>query len=328
MYDISNKASDIAQYSQESLECVNEFLFTSLWKEYKEILTIEQQQVMYEKAYNNENSLWNKIIEKIKNLGYAIRDFWDRVKDWFKKQVYVADYNWYMRRYPYLKKAIENTKDNDIISMYSFIVIHPFSVLSKDIVNVDSILIKIYDNTERLLRTYIEKNRTQYGDSLKVSYSEDEKASLQEEITKAWSSLLATLSITIDDKNISSETIRESIFKKYLGDKSFKKENKPIKDMVSTIEEIEYCMNPNKAKDFENLCDIISRGSSKCVLMLKQVDTFHIEETSKASMEAVTVLRTTLNICNTIASSYWRLFIMARENTKKCISEYMYNADS
>ena len=352
-FDIAEELFEVHDLSIEFENMLAEFGNVEEFKSISmESATTDAQLSMLLKFESVEDSLWEKIKEKLKKflqwLKKLFESLWIRVKTFFMD----TDGKWFENNKYALKRTIEKTIENlDLkinIRNYNF-SINVIQSYAKDIELVNTSVDKLYDLGSRLVEEMLH-SKTPETHKFWGSGFKNVKSKLMNDIIDTRNNLCASMGLSTDVSSISPEAVKSAIMKKYYSqkyiDKSEPKSEIEVKRLVSSYDEAELICSRKGTEEIKNLCDKIKRGSSVMEMYLKDLDSFirqseysssddnhHSSEmksfinTIKSSV--VLILQSVSKLASALGTNYWVLYMNIRSDTLKvCKKVFSANQDT
>ena len=298
------------------------------------------QEIAYEDIEKQKDGLWTKIVEGIKKFIGKIQELWQTVVDWVKTQIYELDYKSYIKHKYHCNSGIARATASHMVNIHKYMVHNPSDTILKDIEIINEHLEKFYKTADELVTAFMTPDGTanilqRIARIVTGAGSTSVSGQIRLVIKQQWDTLKKAVGITETEESFTTNSVKEMIRMKYFGTTTISgKEKQPIKEFVSDMNTIDRFMDPSKAKVSEEMCTRIRNGSSKLHISLQKLDKFVKENIKDAEHEkiikdmeegkqgAISIMRTTLSICNSIGTTYWSIFLAIRGDVKTCIREY------
>jgi len=300
----------------------------------------QSQRFAFESIIDEEDSVWKKIVDTIKKWIEKIKELWGKFIQWLKSCSYETESDRYYKHRGLCAVGIEHATAGDTVTIKNYVIDNPMETVVSDILAINSSLDAFYELAKKTVTDFLNPSptvRKSFWEKLKEKFkgAPPAQAHVSEVIRAEWEKLEVQIGIKGMEGSFTSQNVKHMISLKYFknGDKKEKKEV-PVKDFAKTIQIIDSFLEQSKIKELEKMCTVIRNGSTELQKLLHDIEKYKMQDLSKeqdaelmkdiamGKNGSIIIIRNTLSICNAIGQLYWGIFLMIREDVKKCVSTY------
>lgn len=332
--NVDQEISDTHTNFENTIDLISEVIDAVVTNE-------SSKELRFEEAMMQKTSLWKRLMDKLYEFIQMLKKLWIDLVNWMKKQIYIIDYYWYKDRVLKIPSGIANLPAGTKINLTLYKIENPIDAIQKDIDNCTKLLNNMYAYAVKYIDELIQPSPIpSFWERIK-SGATSPRAEARTMFDAHWDAIKSLCNIqnlSVDD--LTANLIRTAIYEKYYGASTPTKQDQDPRVIVANPGHGNI-LTPSVLDPVKTMCTTISTGSSKCQVALNRLDytiktlnasgkmdkEFAREMDARAST-AITTLRTTLSMCNTIGNSFWNIFLHMRTDVKRCVSTYTRYATS
>jgi hypothetical protein len=338
--EISNLFLDLAETETELITLESEFKnYETASQVVLETYTNElERKFAFENIQEEESNIFSKIVAALKKFVGKLKDLWSKLILWIKTQLIELDDKWYRK---YKEKAvigIGKATDADKVTIKFYELKNAAQEVVSDMKIIQTELDSFYKSAKELVekfmnpvrdKTFFQKLRERFGE---VSIQQQ----MIQQIKEQWDVVKKACHINDMGGTMTGFNIRETILHKYYGGKGqSSKAEVPVLSFAPNIETINNILAKESVDIIQKTCEAIKTGSIELELLLNKLDNYvkkKYDATVDKDLEkdindgklgAISIIRGTLSICNTIGSTYWKIYMGIRTDIKHCVNVYV-----
>ena len=337
-----NLVDEILNIGDLSIECadaLNEFEnVVSLEPAMMESASVEGSDITALKFEDAEQSLWQKIKEKLKKFFKWIKSLFESL--WEKVRTIMMDTNakWFESHRYELKNAMERKSgDNTNVKIRNYnIEINIVESFNKDIVLVYSGIDKMYSLGEKLIETILNTTVPEKHRFWSIG-RKNAKKELMDEIVKIWNEISNSLNLKLNPgEELSSEDAKNAILAKYFNagyiDKSQPTVEVSVSSFVSDFNDAEWICSKKGTAEIKRMCESMKRNSGVMEIYLRELESFtmklerqNVGNGDKKVKELINTIKSTVvavlqsisKLSLSLGTQYWALYMNLRSDTLK-----------
>jgi hypothetical protein len=294
----------------------------------------------FEGINDEEDGIFARIIAALKKFAEKIKELWEKIINWIKATYFEKEWDWYWKYKGKIQNGIPLATEQNLVKIHSYAIDNPAEAVITDVKAIDTNLKTFYSEAKDLCKAFMNPDQNKsIIQKLKEKFGQ---GSIQHQMVmtlkEQWGVLKEACHIQDMQGTFTTTNVKETILQKYFGGKGQStKEEVPAIYFAKNIQTIDNVFNKENTLLIQKTCELIRQGSTELDMLLSDLDKyikgglhkfdkdldFDLKE---GKLGAISIIRGTLSICNTIGQTYWKIYLDIRNDIKRCCRVYISTA--